>query len=422
MNWQRPWYQRVVPTTIAIAKGRHLLSKLIPPALVVFDAFLTLVIIRKVPYTEIDWKAYMEQVAQIAAGENDYTKVEGGTGPLVYPAAHVWLYTALYAFTDKGTNILLAQYIFGGLYIAALAVVMACYMRAKAPPYLLPLLVLSKRLHSIYVLRCFNDGFAAYYLWLATFFFQKRWWTVGAIFYSVGLGVKMSLLLVLPAVGIILLLGHDFKRAVRSAILIAQIQLIIAIPFLQGNPWGYFARAFEFSRQFLYKWTVNWRFLDEETFLSKRFSLLLLTGHVVVLSYFIARKMLKPTGKSLTDMVGHMLFFESPFTGNEALAMSKAANPQYILTSILTTNVIGLLFARSLHYQFYAYLAWSTPYLLWRGGIHPVLIYVFFFLQEWAWNVYPSTPISSFVVVAIMAATVALVFQGARKEYDGAGR
>lgn len=131
MDWQRPWYQRVIPTTLAIAQGRHPLSKLIPPALVIFDVLLCLVIIRKVPYTEIDWEAYMQQVSQFVAGERDYTKIEGGTGPLVYPAAHVWIYTALYAFTDHGKNILLAQYIFGGLYIGALVLVMACYWKAK---------------------------------------------------------------------------------------------------------------------------------------------------------------------------------------------------------------------------------------------------------------------------------------------------
>lgn len=81
--------------------------------------------------TEIDWKAYMEQVAQYVSGERDYTAIKGGTGPLVYPAAHVYTYTALYHFTDEGTDILLAQKLFAVLYMATLAVVMACYWKAK---------------------------------------------------------------------------------------------------------------------------------------------------------------------------------------------------------------------------------------------------------------------------------------------------
>lgn len=36
--------------------------------------------------TEIDWKAYMQQIVQYRSGERDYTLIKGDTGPLVYPA------------------------------------------------------------------------------------------------------------------------------------------------------------------------------------------------------------------------------------------------------------------------------------------------------------------------------------------------
>lgn len=81
--------------------------------------------------TEIDWKAYMEQVSQYVSGERDYTMIKGGTGPLVYPAAHLYIYTGLYYLTDEGKNIFLAQQLFAVLYMATLALVMACYWKAK---------------------------------------------------------------------------------------------------------------------------------------------------------------------------------------------------------------------------------------------------------------------------------------------------
>lgn len=73
----------------------------------------------------------MEQVAQYIAGERDYTKLYGGTGPLVYPAAHVYIYEILYKITDQGRDIPFAQIIFGTLYLVTLGVVMACYRKAK---------------------------------------------------------------------------------------------------------------------------------------------------------------------------------------------------------------------------------------------------------------------------------------------------
>jgi len=73
----------------------------------------------------------MQHIELYVNGETDYTKITGSTGPLVYPAAHVYVYWALYHITDKGKNILLAQRIFGVLYLATIAVAMACYRRAK---------------------------------------------------------------------------------------------------------------------------------------------------------------------------------------------------------------------------------------------------------------------------------------------------
>lgn len=81
--------------------------------------------------TEIDWKAYMQQIEIYLKGERDYKKIVGGTGPLVYPGAHVWIYKQLYRLTDQGQDIQRAQYLFALVYLATLAVVFQCYRKAK---------------------------------------------------------------------------------------------------------------------------------------------------------------------------------------------------------------------------------------------------------------------------------------------------
>lgn len=73
----------------------------------------------------------MQQIAIYLKGERDYKLIEGSTGPLVYPGAHVWIYTQLYKWTDEGRNIPLAQYIFAVVYLLTLGVVFQCYRKAR---------------------------------------------------------------------------------------------------------------------------------------------------------------------------------------------------------------------------------------------------------------------------------------------------
>jgi len=116
------------------------------------------------------------------------------------------------------------------------------------------------------------------------------------------------------------------------------------------------------------------------------------------------------------ELLGNALKWEEPL-GKMQHAISIRISPNYILTTILTANAIGMLFARSLHYQFYAYIALATPFLLWRSGVHPILQYLLWAVQEWAWNIYPSTDSSSMVVVGSLFVTVASVWWGTRKDF-----
>lgn len=92
--------------------------------------------------------------------------------------------------------------------------------------------MLSKRLHSIFLLRLFNDCFAVGALFVAIYAYQRRMWTVGSVAYSWGVGVKMSLLLALPAVGIVLFQALGVQRAVRQALLMGQLQVGIIMDWV----------------------------------------------------------------------------------------------------------------------------------------------------------------------------------------------
>jgi len=64
------------------------------------------------------------------------------------------------------------------------------------------------------------------------------------------------------------------------------VKLSFGLPFLFHNPVAYVGRSFELGRQFLFKWTVNWRFLPEDIFQDRYFHLTLLALHVAVLIFF----------------------------------------------------------------------------------------------------------------------------------------
>jgi alpha-1,3-mannosyltransferase len=92
--------------------------------------------------------------------------------------------------------------------------------------------------------------------------------------------------------------------------------------------------------------------------------------------------------------------------------ISERVTPLYVMDTVLGSMAIGLLCARSLHYQFYAYIAWATPYLLWRSGLGAAWTLGNWAIQEIAWMTYPSTNISSGVVVCQLFLAIASLWWG----------
>jgi alpha-1,3-mannosyltransferase len=102
------------------------------------------------------------------------------------------------------------QYIFGALYLTTQALVMAAYIAAAAtPPWALVLLTLSKRIHSIYILRLFNDCWAAAGAYAAVLLLCRSRWAAAIVVFSAAVSIKMNVLLMAPAVLVICLLVRN---------------------------------------------------------------------------------------------------------------------------------------------------------------------------------------------------------------------
>ena len=143
----------------------------------------------------------MYHIDLVNEGERNYTSIVGPTGPLVcvlndtilydilthhtrYPAGHVYIYSALHKITDSGKNTFLAQQLFALLYIISLAVICLIYIRSRSiPNYVLLLLPLSKRLHSIYMLRLFNDCWSVVCMHFSVLAFGAGWDSFGVLIF-----------------------------------------------------------------------------------------------------------------------------------------------------------------------------------------------------------------------------------------------
>ena len=229
----------------------------------------------------------MQEVQGFLDGERDYTKIKGNTGPLVYPAGFLYIFTLLKWMTEGGTNIFIAQCIFGVLYIITLTVILTLYSLDDGVPLLASaLLVLSKRIHSIYMLRMFNDCIAVLCGYIALLLFTKKNWRVGCLIYSLGVSVKMNMLLYAPGVLLVLLMGTGLTETIICLGICAGVQIMLGLPFFTTYPVQYLQKAFELSRVFTYKWTVNFKFLPEEVFVGKPLSIALLALTVLAIVIF----------------------------------------------------------------------------------------------------------------------------------------
>lgn len=102
--------------------------------LIAIEVLINYLVIKHVKYTEIDWSTYLVQVRQVFNRTNpnfDYSQIEGPTGPLVYPAGHLYVFYLFKELTEGGANIQNAQFIYLCIYIAQMFLVYKIYSHKR---------------------------------------------------------------------------------------------------------------------------------------------------------------------------------------------------------------------------------------------------------------------------------------------------
>lgn len=367
----------------------------------------------------------------------------------------MYIFSLLYFLTSHGRNIRLAQYIFIGIYLLQLWLVLRLYSKSrKIPPYVIMLSIFtSYRIHSIYSLRLFNDPLAIIFFYGALNLFLDRKWTWGSILFSLGVGVKMNILLFAPAILMLYITSLGYVKTFIQLSICAAVQLILGAPFLLTYPIAYIKASFDLGRVFEHKWTVNYRFLGRQAFENKAFHLSLLAAHMLLLiavakpcylffknyarlrtlqaqfqpqiaaenrevEELVKQKMkrartklsqqetelsedqkqfLKSFEKGLKDQLGspQPKPKESDEEDLKKVEIHFDQCVQLALLPVFLINFIGVVCARSLHYQFYVWYFHSLPYLSWFTDYHTSFKILVLLLIEFCWNQYPSTDFSS---------------------------
>lgn len=227
------------------------------------------------------------------------------------------------------------------------------------------------------------------YAYLSIALAMRHRWVLASILFSLAVGIKMNVLLMAPGLAVLLVQSQGLVKSVGLVALCGAIQVLLALPFVLSNPLGYMKRSFDLGRVFLMKWTVNYKFLDEATFQSPMLSIVLLVLTLVSWLIFGHYRWAKSSG-GLVNLVMKSKWFEN-----------NKLDSEHVARCMLESNLIGIVFARSLHYQFYVWYVHVIPLMAFTSllGKRSTLLGIGLVLAiEVCFNIFPATPLSSMVL------------------------
>lgn len=119
----------------------------------------------------------------------------------------------------------------------------------------------------------------------------------------------------------------------------------------------------------MFKWSVNWQFWGEEVAVGSELAKALLAVHLTLLLIFLLFKW--------TNFSRGVNSWLKEIRLTELLNLNlpnRTLDPYYVILSMFTCNLIGILCARSLHYQFYSWYYQMLPLILYSIRKVPIFV------------------------------------------------
>lgn len=150
----------------------------------------------------------------------------------------------------------------------------------------------------------------------------------------------MNVRLCAPRLLLLLLTRFGSRGALRKLGIYVGLQVVLGLLFLLEKPTGYLSRSFDLGRQFLFCWTVNWRFLPGALCLHCAFHLALLAAHLTLLLLFTLYWWHR-MGECVLSLL------KDP---SKRKAPPQPLTPSQIVSTLFTSNFTGICFSHPLHY------------------------------------------------------------------------
>ena len=96
----------------------------------------------------------------------------------------------------------------------------------------------------------------------------------------------------------------------------------------------------------------------------------------------------------------------------------KQPTAEHIVTVLFTSNFVGVVFSRTLHYQFYSWYFHTLPHLLFSTHLPAIVNVALIAIIELIWNIFPPRPWTSLVLQSChLIILLALLFSTPRPAY-----